>query len=562
MNCRYAVSLVLNAHFPFVRECPARIRRSRQPLKNPSSGNCEKSVYNTEIEYLPDEVDLIPGSVEESSFFEAVSETYLPLLGIFDRLEEDHVPFRLGVALSPVLGQMLSDNLLMKKYLAFLDRQIDFGKSEIKRLRNNHALQTLAKRYLNDTVDRHAAFITRYDGNILKALDYYRKKGKIEILAVPATHVFLPFICHICESVRAQVETAVVFYRDSFGIRPQGFWLPELGWTRELDPLLRSYGFGYTVTDSHGLVFGNPPPSRGAFFPVKTPHGVFVLGRDFNAASDVAGFQDEGLYRDNNRDIGYELPSENTNLLLSRNGARCPTGYKYRKTKNNGIDDIYEPEAAQAAAENHVRVFLENIYSRVTKASRYMKEVPVSLCAFNADSFGRFWHEGHYFLENIFRLAAEYRELQFLTPSEYLDRQPVSSIEVSVPEFSSWTDNGYAEVLLDSSNDWIYRHINRAVERMVELADRFYEDTGLKERALNQAAREILLAQASDWPVSLYRRENTEYARRCVEGALQNFTRIYEALGCGHIDTEWLTNIERRHNIFRNINFRTFMRNR
>jgi 1,4-alpha-glucan branching enzyme len=47
-----------------------------------------------------------------------------------------------------------------------------------------------------------------------------------------------------------------------------------------------------------------------------------------------------------------------------------------------------------------------------------MKEVPVSLCAFNADSFGRFWHEGPCFLETVFRLATGYRELQFMTPSE------------------------------------------------------------------------------------------------------------------------------------------------
>jgi 1,4-alpha-glucan branching enzyme len=97
---------------------------------------------------------------------------------------------------------------------------------------------------------------------------------------------------------------------------------------------------------------------------------------------------------------------------------------------------------------------------------------------------------------------------------------------------------------------------------MIELAERFYEDTGLKERALNQAAREILLAQASDWPVSLHHKENSEYARRRAEGFLRNFTTIYESLGGGHISTEWLTNTERLHNIFPNINFRVFMRNR
>jgi len=184
--------------------------------------------------------------------------------------------------------------------------------------------------------------------------------------------------------------------------------------------------------------------------------------------------------------------------------------------------------------------------------------MPVSLCAFDADCFGRQWHEGTHFIESLFRLAAGYRELQFMTPSEYLFQQPISAIEASQPGFSSWGDNGYAEQWLDSSNDWIYRHINRSVERMVELADRFTEDSSLKERALNQAAREILLAQSSEWPALLYREESAEYARNRIEGALRNFTTIYESLGRSHISAEWLTGLERRHNIFPNINYRVF----
>jgi 1,4-alpha-glucan branching enzyme len=189
-----------------------------------------------------------------------------------------------------------------------------------------------------------------------------------------------------------------------------------------------------------------------------------------------------------------------------------------------------------------------------------MQGIPLSLCAFNADSFGRHWHEGHLFLENLFRLAAGYRELKFMTPSEYLCQQPISSLEVSLPEYSSWGYNGYAEAWLDSSNDWIYRHLSRSIDRMVELADRFSRNSSLKERALNQGAREILLAMASDWPAFLYRQECTEYARHQVEDALRNFTTIYEALGSNYISTEWLTNLERRHDVFPNINYRVFKR--
>jgi 1,4-alpha-glucan branching enzyme len=187
-----------------------------------------------------------------------------------------------------------------------------------------------------------------------------------------------------------------------------------------------------------------------------------------------------------------------------------------------------------------------------------MSEQPISLCAFNADSFGRTWHNGSHFIETLFRMAENYNDLKFMTPTEYLGQYSTSTFEESNTEFSSWGKNGYAEVWLDSSNDWIYRHLNRSIERMVELADRFTEESGLKERALNQAAREILLAQASDWPAFLYHEEFCGYAKFKIESALKNFNIIYESLVKSNISTEWLTGLERRHNIFPNINYRIF----
>jgi len=547
MSVRCAVSLVLNVHHPYVKEFSTLAQQDTDPSEDAPFEN----------------MNLAPGSAEENWFFEALSETYLPLLMLFDRLEADHVPFRLGLSLSPVMIQMLRDELLQKKYAAYLDHQIDFGKQEIQRLNGKPALRLLAQRYFDEAVDRRAVLTTRYEGNIFRALEHYQQKRRIEFLAAPATHAFLPFFCSFPEALHAQMETALSFYRYSLGITPQGFWLPELGWSKELDPFLRSYNFNYTITDSHGFVLGNPPPSRGSFFPVRTPQNVIVLARDFYACADIGKMSREGPYRDNNRDIGYELPIAALSPFIAQNGARCQTGYKYWQASSDasrGDDTPYDPAAAQKAVEEQARVFLENCCDRLESARRFMGEIPLSLCAFNADSFGRHWHEGPQFLESLFRLAAGYRDLQFMTPAEYLYRQPISAFEISLPEYSSWGDNGYAQVWLDSSNDWIYRHLSRSINRMIDLADRFSNSSSLKERTMNQAACELLLAMASDWPALLYRQERTVYARKQLEDALQNFTTIYEALGSNYISTEWLTNLERRHNIFPHINYRVFKR--
>ena len=523
------ISLILNAHLPFVRDYQK----------------------NGENSFL---------SVEEDWFFEAMSETYLPLCGVFERLEAARIPFSLGISLSPLLCQMMQDEFLLKKFIVYTDKQIEFGLQEQKRNKAVPELYNLAKMYCDQAVDRKIIFTERYERNLLKVFDYFQRKGRIEILGSAATNAFLPFFRNYPETIQAQIEVALTAYRSYFNTPVQGFWLPELGWSPELAAYLRLYNLNYTIVDTHGFIFGKPAPMRGSFYPVRTPSGIVVFCRDYFAGTDIDNISKESC-RDNSRDAGYELLSEELSPFINLNGIRLRTGYKYwAHASGNTQDAVYNPALASASAVGQARVFLEARYARLSQASEYMEETPVCLCAYNADAFGRFWYEGPAFLEALFRLSAEYSGIHFLTPSEYLGRQSFSRMEISVPDFSSSGFNGYAETWLDSSNDWLYRHLMRAQDRMLELTQRFPDDSGLNERVLNQAARELLLAQASDWPKLLYKQESTGYARTQIEDALRNFTTIYESLGSSYISTEWLTKLERRHNVFPGINYRVFQK--
>ena len=531
MDFRYAISLVLEAHLPYVRE------------------------YNKEED--------LTHAGEEERFFEYVTETLLPLLEVINRLENDHVPFRLSIVFSPILCHMLSDEYLQKKYVAFLDKQIELGSHELTRTEDRNDLNKLAIAYYNKLVDRRVAYTERYEKNLLKAFDFYKRRGKIEILGCCATNAFLPFIGHNSESLQAQMETPASVFRRHFGSCSQGFWLPCLGWTPAIEPYFSAYNYCYTIIDSHGIIFGNPAPENGSFAPVKTPNGTFILARDLYAVREIEKLSSDGLFRNNNRDIGYELSQEAVSPFLSAVGGRSRTGYKYWARSGSSFRaSIYDPHAAENRAVENAKTFLNNTAARLEDALKHMKTTPISLYANNADKFGSLWHEGPVFLEALFRLAAEHKDMRFVCPGEYLYKQNLSYCQVVIPGFSSGGANGYAETWLDVSNDWIYRHLYRAMERMTELAERFPDDTGLKERALNQAAREILLAQSSDWPALLYNQESTEYARNNAENTLRNFTTIYEALGSNYISTEWLTTLERKHNIFPNINYRVFRRKR
>ncbi|MDR1106034.1 MAG: DUF1957 domain-containing protein [Treponema sp.] len=523
MERRNVISIVLNAHLPFIQ-------------------HDEGALW----------------SREEQVFFDALSETWLPLLDLLARLDRDNVPFRLGISLSPVLCHLFSDEGLIKKYLDYTDRQIEFGWQEEDRTKGEGDLHSLVKFYVDLAGERRLALMKR-GGDILKQLDHYQKKGKVEILATAATGAFLPFLCSSPEAVQAQLEAGLASYRRNFGKYPLGFWLPECGWTAALDEHLRANNLGYTIVESHALVFGNPPAEKGTFYPVKTPSGIFVLGRDFGAAGKFRA--SSLLYRDNSRDAGYDLPAGMLGPFLSANGERSGTGYRYYGgSAGKDQRQLYDPGAARRQAAGDARRFLDESAARLGAAAAMMKERPVSLCVFNADDFGRFWYEGPVFIEALFREGARRDDLQFMNPAEFLYREE-SSFQTVTPGFSSGGINGYAQTWLDASNDWIYRHLFRAAGRMTEMAERFSDDSGLRERALNQAARELLLAQAADWPKMMYEGDSA-FARGRIEEHLRNFTTIYETLGSNYISTEWLTGLEKRHNIFPTINYRIFRKKR
>ena len=503
-----------------------------------------------------------PNSYLENIFFETLAETIIPLVSMFDRLDGARIPFRMALAVSPVLSQMLNDEALIKKYLDYTDRQIEFGYRELSLHDDDFRMKGIVKYYYDQIVEKRILFTERYGKNIVKVLDQFQQKGRLEILNTAASHAFLPFYLNHPGAIQAEIETAIGLYRKNFGKYPQGFWLPELGWIEGLDSWLRSYNFAYTLVDSHALVLGEEVNEKGSFFPVRTPSGVFILGRDYYACNDIDSFSYDPVYRDNLKDLGFELSEERLGNFLSPESGRCASGIKYSSHEGR----VYDPDLAGKKAEEYAALFLQKTCARLSLASSRLNAPSISLCAFEADRFGKRWYEGFHFLETLFRINAgknaEQNEaaVQFASPADYLFRLDSRDFQVMLPGFSSAGKNGYAEAWIDSSSGWMYRHTMRALDRMVEVAERFPDDTGLNERVLNQAAREILLLLSSDWPKMLGRQECSEFIRNLVESFLRNFTTIYEALGSNSLSTEWLTRLEKAHNIFPNINYRVFRR--
>jgi 1,4-alpha-glucan branching enzyme len=93
---------------------------------------------------------------------------------------------------------------------------------------------------------------------------------------------------------------------------------------------------------------------------------------------------------------------------------------------------------------------------------------------------------------------------------------------------------------------------------MEELAIRFPDQSSLKQRFLNQAAREVLLAMSSDWPFIIHNGTNVTYATNRLKEHLGNFNLVYENMCKNAVNTEWLVKAEKRNILFPDIDYNVF----
>jgi 1,4-alpha-glucan branching enzyme len=510
---------------------------------------------------------------EELPLFETVSFSFIPFLQMLDRLEAEHIPFRITLVMPPVLCHLLTDELLINRYLEYVDNQIAFGEKEMTRCKDNPKLLKLVYKYYEDAIDKRVLFTERYNKNIPAALYNHTRRGKLEIITTAAANAYLPFYINYPSAIAAQIETALIAHRNFFRTRPQGFWPPELAWCDNLDNLLHWYKFDWAVIDTHTALLSRILPEDGTFYPLKTQAGLFLLTKDFYAYQDImsrkTGLPLNNAFRSYFDDAGFDLPHEYVINFISENGMRLATGYKYYTKGQNGKNkEIYHIEKANIAAKQAAKQFLSNRAQSLFEAQKEIHKNTISVCALPFSFFGHFWYEGWTFIEEIFREGAQHPDIQFLTPSEYLRKKNSDEFSVIAPEYSSSGYNGYAETYLGSSNDGIFRHILRSIERMIELSERFSDETDVRERVLNQAAREILLSTQADW---LRITANAElnissewrnYAQNKLELHLRNFTTLYESLGSAHLSTRFLTDLEAKDNVFPDINYRSFRRKR
>jgi 1,4-alpha-glucan branching enzyme len=552
-------SLILHAHLPFVRH----------------------------PEY--------PEFLEEDWLYEAITEVYLPLLFIFQTLHETGMKPRLALNLSPPLCEMLADEMLQTRYTRHLENLLELAEKEVHRTeREAMEFHDVAKMYAENLRASLDLWNDRYNRDLVGAFRRLQDEGAIEIITCGATHGFLPLIS-THEARRAQVQIAVNNYKKHFGRVPRGIWLPECAYEPGVENLLKEAGIEYFISDTHAILYGDPRPRYGVHSPVFCPNGTGVFARDVETSQQVwsaeIGYPGNDVYREFYRDIGWDLPIDYLKPHLHEDGNRRHLGLKYHRITGRGVPQQnkapYIPALArEKAAENAAHFIGERIKQAHVLRAAFDGRPPLVVSPYDAELFGHWWFEGPQFLDFFFRkLHFDQADIAAITPGDFLDSG--LPIQRQQPTSSSWGENGYYKVWLNDQNSWMYPYQHDAERRMTRLVNREVEARGrgeegtrghgdfeadvtasprpslsasqtagsVSQRLLKQLARELLLAESSDWAFQIYQGTTVEYSTRRFQSHIHRFDLLAKMLETGDVDHELLAEIERRDNIFGEIDY-------
>ena len=503
--------------------------------------------------------EIVEVEAELNSLFESVSHTYIPLLNMLERFEAEGIKAKIGLVLPPVLCALLDNPEIQNMYSLWLDNRIALGEKELKRAKKNPEILKNVERIIAENKQIKKDFQEKYSKKLIEKFVEYHRKDYIELIATCGTDIFMPHYSDMPEVLSAQIEVGLQAYRKSFGETPEGFWIPELGYTPEVENIIKAYGYSYTVVDSRSILLSKTLPSKGIFYPMRTENSLAVFSNNpfFNdELFGEDGFADNEVYCNVNHDIGFDLSMDELSPVVKKGECRLSTGFCYW---NKSFDEksIYDSEKAFEQAKLDAESFLKTNSELLTKAGDEIKDTDFVclVCTVDAEKLRVDWAEGLYWLEQVIRGSSEYS--LNVTTCNQMTQKPFTYEKV-VPYYSSAAGTGYGENLLSSKNCWMMRYIKKACERMIDLSDRFPNDTGLKTRLLNLGAKELIIAQSSGLAKMIENDDFPEFAKNRFMDSIKAFTSVFDSLGSNTVSTEWLTTLEIYDDIFPWLNYRIF----
>lgn len=532
----------------------------------------------------------------EEWIHEAAAETYIPLLNALNELKADGVPFRLTIGLTPILVEQLADADVKDHLDQYLDDKIQSAKADIARFEKaeDEHMAYLARFYTEWFEAIKESFDGRYGRDIVGAFRQLQDGGYLEIITCGATHGYLPLL-GTDSSIYGQIKTGVEAYRRHFGRAPRAIWLPECAYRPAyidengklrpgIERFLQELGIGLFFSETHTIEGGQPvgvaagdaigpygevkrryvipvqqaiPPREASTFKAyyvsdttagkgaEQHSGVAVIGRDNRTGMQVWsadwGYPGDYDYREFHKKDGV------SGMQYWRvTGTRVDLGFK----------DEYHPDWAEYKVGEHARHFAWLVSDRLRQYNAETGNFGLIASNYDTELFGHWWFEGIEWIKQVLHHLANDPAVELVRASDFIEERPPQEV-LHIPE-SSWGMGGGHWTWDNHDTHWMWGPIHSAEARMEALVAKYPSPTADEEAVLNQAARELLLLESSDWPFLVTTGQAREYAIRRFTRHVERFEALAAALDKGQPDRRLADELYEVDKVFPTIDYRWF----
>jgi len=488
---------------------------------------------------------------------ESAVECYLPILHTLDRLRKRGVRPHWTINITPILAEQLDDESFKDGFEAYCQEKIDAAAEDLKRFEREgpmwmQGIAAMWQRYYSHALTQ---FKHQWGRSINEGFKFFQDEGCIEIITSAATHGFLPLL-GTDESVQAQVKLGVETFKKHFGREPKGIWLPEcayrptyewkspvganqIPWLRKgVDEFLNENGIGYFFVDSHMIRGGQPLGTYAAKFPqlaemfarsskfftpppefrseyehYALPTGEVVFSRDPQTTVKVwsgdSGYPGDPYYLEFHKQL-------------------YPGRLRYWRISENkddlGQKQPYDPWAAYERISGHADDMVDTIKRSLSYYRGQADREGTLVAMYDTELFGHWWWEGPEFLYELALRLAQDPDIEPVTGSMVVESEPPRH-NITLPE-GSWGEGGYHYVWLNDDNYWTWEKLYPLERRMRKLAKEMAG--GPASEIVDQAARELLLAESSDWQFLISTFAAKDYAEVRFNDHIERFEKLAE----------------------------------
>jgi 1,4-alpha-glucan branching enzyme len=502
----------------------------------------------------------------EEWLFEAMNETYIPMLNILRELHEENLKTAITINITPTLAEQFGDEYMNQRFIEYMENLISRAKNDIQRFKNQSRKKDIAESHLKNFEHILDTYYHNYYRDILGSFRWLQNEKMIELISCAATHAFLPLM-ESDSGIFSQIQLAVDTHKKYFGKPPKGFWLPECAYRpkiytngefrESIDYWLHNSGIEYFFVDSHGILDAEILESNNNI-------GLNTnIGYDLESGTSVFARNKKASRQVWDAKIGY--PGNEFYMEFHKKDGESGLNYWRITNKDMGNEakDLYHPERALEQLKYHVTHYLSLIQEEIKTFYNAYEIQGIIVSPFDFELYGHWWKEGIQWLKLLFQSIINANDVEMITISEYLSfyKQNFSTIKMKE---SSWGEGGHFQVWLNPEHGWIWPYINSSIKQFEDVLRNTPNHGDWEQKVLKQTARELLLMEGSDWPFLLYTKQAKEYANQRFHKHHQFFNKlIWAAKNLNdqtRLSVKELENFESMDSCFQDLNLKYFKR--